>query len=167
MNKNNRYKFRVWDNKNKRFLLPYPTLDVKTYSLENSDRRIPSFMLGGDGDLVFTTITGGNVYPVQNVENYVIQQFTGLVDKNGNEIYEGDIVSVLDDNNVFEVKFGKVRRNIVGFDTTVDYPVEISCFYFDREGLPHFSITENFLGKHDLEDTKVIGNIFENGDLLL
>lgn len=98
--------------------------------------------------------------------NKIIQQFTGLQDAEGKDIFEGDIVSVIDDNNIFEVKFGKVRRNIVGFDTDTIYPVELNTFYFEQEGRPYFNITENYLGKHDIEDTLVLGNIFENPDLL-
>lgn len=104
--------------------------------------------------------------PNYRQNDLIVQQCTGLKDKNDKDIFEGDIVSVLDDNNVFDVRFGTVKRNIMGFDTNTVYPVEISCFYFHRDGLPHFSITKNHLGKHDLKNTKVIGNIFENKELL-
>lgn len=138
-------KFRVWEKLNNRFL------DWKKYN----------HILFNIRNGTFNTYGG-----VLKIEDYIFQQFTGLTDCKGKEIYEGDIVSVLDENNIFEVKFGKVKRNIVGFDTNTIYPVELNTFYFEQEGRPYFSITNNYLGKHDLEDTEIIGNIFENADLL-
>ena len=102
--------------------------------------------------------------PAYDMNN--VMQYTGLKDKHGNEIYEGDIVSVIDDNNIFVVKFGKVFRDIVGHDTNTVFPVELNTFYFESEGRAYFSITKNSWGKHDLEDTIIIGNIFENKGLL-
>ena len=74
----------------------------------------------------FVRLSNGTVSTFANLDEVVLMQYSGLKDKNEKEIYEGDIVSVLDDNNVFEVKFGKVKRNIVGFDTDTIFPIEIN-----------------------------------------
>lgn len=161
---NREIKFRVWDNK-------YSCWMQCGFSWSG----VGNFISRSGRGFAFQTILNNETI-TDNVHEeipfngtnprWVVQQYTGLKDKNDKEIYEGDIVSVLDENNVFDVRFGSVKRNIMGFDTNTVYPVEISCFYFHRDGLPHFSITKNHLGKHDLKNTKVIGNIFENKELL-
>ena len=73
-----------------------------------------------------------------------IMQYTGLKDKNGKEIYEGDIVK--------------------GY--WYDHP---KPEVMDIEWSDHFygfTITKYPLGIHGLHDLEIIGNIYQNPELL-
>jgi len=77
-------------------------------------------------------------------------QYTGIIDKNGVEIYKGDIIKESDCNLLFEVKWQKYEAKffLVAINPKDD---EIESMDFDTDC--------------DTELLKVIGNIYENKEL--
>lgn len=85
----------------------------------------------------------------------VIMQSTGLTDKNGKEIFEGDIVQWPN----------TVRGHPAPSETAILLPPEIVAWseQWERGG----SWAPNHIGYHDIDSKcEVIGNIYENPDLL-
>ena len=78
-------------------------------------------------------------------DRYIVQQFTGLEDKNGVEIYEGDIVKGLYKDTEYN-HWDEIKASVVYSDRFAGFSV--GC--------------ENWV-KQTIE---VIGNVFENPELL-
>lgn len=100
------------------------------------------------------TILFGN-----NLSNNIVLLCSGMKDKNGDWIFDGDIISTVDDSNKnIEVI---CRRGIARRTMDSGYTVDISSFYFEKiDGMKSFPIVENYLGKHDLELFKIVGNVY-------
>ena len=115
-----RFKFRVWDKKRKEIrqvwsITPFGTVvnDVKT-----ENYKIP-------------------------IDDGVIMQCTGLRDKNGKLIFEGDIA----------INEGTVC--VINWDND-------KCAFFVETASEYFAFEEDIT----IEDFKIIGNIYENPELL-
>ena len=126
-------KFRAWDKGEKEYY--YDVEDTYDYRCGGRGCYADSF-----GEIL------------EHPERYEVEQYTGLKDKNGKEIYEGDIV-----------KARWYRAKNARFDTKGEIRYDDGWFYIhddpdgqDRLGAPI----------HNCYSIEVIGNIHENPELL-
>lgn len=123
-------KFRVWLKEEKRM----------------TDVHEMSFI---DGEVyLISDVTGFYAY-----EEFKLMQSTGLKDKNGKEIFEGDIIKFFDCDGD-------------GYTVPVVWDNDYACFSVDwgSNMLTSFDYLEEFYT--DLKDIEVIGNIYENLSLI-
>lgn len=124
-------KFRAWDKKQKEW-----------YGTSNPDGLI------WNGFALFGECTMMDMPQITYLNNLEITQFTGLKDKNGKEIYEGDIVGK-------NTKSGYNKQTIV-------WDNDHACF--DWQTTTGDDWPDGFSGF--IDEYEVIGNIYENKDLL-
>ena len=137
-------KFRLWDKDYNYMIEP-----------EDIHPRVTSECITGDGKVL--EVIENNSYMGTDISfediynNRILMQYTGLKDKNGKEIYEGDVVKVSEEYG------GHAYSPLV-----VDF--KDSCFVLRRI---NYMSDYNPMFKYDFTQVyEIIGNIYENPELL-
>ena len=128
-------KFRAWDNYNNKFFEPI---------YEAYNNKLEELNIGMSGDLSIRDMTNSPKHESLFPSRFILMQFTGLHDKNGKEIYEGDILRV---------------------DYLFEY-ITSEVYFTDSAWCIKGKKTDDWISKWLPEELEVIGNIYENKDLL-
>ena len=138
-------KFRAWDKKENKLV----------YELESefTDTGLRFYSIDMDGDIGYIeSVTGcdeTNLDFGTIKDRFMLMQYTGLKDKNGKEIYEGDIVKA----NFDDIKYKEIKE----FNSEVIFGY--GQFYVCHNSIvyPVFDIFAHI---------EMIGNIYENPELM-
>ncbi|HAA4984913.1 TPA_asm: hypothetical protein GEU66_07450 [Listeria monocytogenes] len=94
-------------------------------------------------------------------DDVLLMQYTGLKDKNGKKIFEGDVVTAFSNINKYTDSFAGDVEPTFCF-TSIVY--DGACFKTTYKGEPSYVLNQN--GSSLVKHMEVIGNIHENPELL-
>ena len=131
-------------------------IKFRAWCERDSEWRYGHYVSDGTNHEIWTKLSLGKMYASQISQDDIesIGQFTGLQDKNGKDIYEGDILEFMSDwdNHACSIsfygcgfRFDKQLKGALGINDDCD----IHTFMIDCGA-----------------DYEVIGNIYENPELL-
>ena len=96
-----------------------------------------------------------SAYDTYIVGNLILMQYTGLKDKNGKEIYEGDVIKSI------------IPKQGIWSEVTIAYgPVFYKSASFRATTGPHSMDWVRLDSLAPTVETEVIGNIYDNPELL-
>jgi uncharacterized phage protein (TIGR01671 family) len=152
-------KFRVWNKATRSWLNEEPGTHLwSEYSINIFSGEVVEFVTGDNK--FFSRADEPSFYFDKTVvvkeSPYVIQQYTGLKNKNGKEIYEGDILERIGSS-------GSFVKIVVMWNTSE------CCFVYNNVCNLHGNsnpLTNNFVNLSDWTYWVVCGNIHENPELL-
>lgn len=138
-------KFRAWDKDTECYL----------YDIQDAYDTLSGHVKYGDGEnACYDEDCFGSFL---DNDRYVVEQYTGLNDKNGREVYEGDFLKVTSED-------GESYVATVKWFGDEGYPA------FDLAGIPsawcYDANALSTISESGVETCEVIGNIFEDKQLL-
>lgn len=134
------FKFRAWDKEDNKM-----RYGIQEISGMNPIANFASF------ERILNVPMEDEYMEIDGTRRFEVMQYIGVPDKNGKEIYEGDIV-----------------RNFLCIDDHMDKLYEYGIVSYDDEtlGFSVFDNENNKLNIVHMGKIEVIGNVYENADLL-
>lgn len=129
---NREFKFRAWDSSENKMLTTFhiTSMGIAWRSTDNAEENYSESI------------------------DFPIMQFTGLRDKKGVEIYEGDIIEATE------------RRYFLGHDKGLQTIRFKSQIVYEDAGFVYSTTQENDSPLFNTDEIVVIGNIYQNPELL-
>lgn len=133
-------KFRAWDHQDEIMIYSDDEFDNYFFEPHNDDGILRAYR-------IYDTYDSSGA-PGRSIEEIEVMQYTGLKDKNGKEIYEGDIV--------------KWDVNDITRTAPVYYDERQASFWMGRDkDSGHLVLNDWMRGEFE-----IIGNIYENPELI-
>lgn len=151
-----RFRFRAWIKKERRyswFLNLFNCGKGSNYEVEDYDEQ-------------------GNHYTMYNPDEVILEQCTGLKDRNGKLIYEGDIIVIPNEYPFYDCKHtdGEPVLNYIGIVKWIYncWQYEYQCVNPKKSGISNGInnlLNEFGFDDDELSDFEVIGNVHETPEL--
>lgn len=152
---NRKLKFRIWDSEQKRMFFPTSNL----FPDNPDDFGYPQ--LSQYFDITSYKLIGYQMFPdkYRFSDRCVVQQFTGLKDGRGKELFEGDIIEQLEFEDWGD-DTGEMRKGFIKYVESIgNIPITGFKVFYNLNNA-------EWTGHEILSGFKIIGNIYEDSELL-
>lgn len=139
-------KFRAWDKKKKEI---FQVHQIEWNYVDNSIKNIEGYTGDSGG---WRNVYGGGNMKYASEDRFVLMQYTGFKDENGNEIYDGDVLK-------YFFKGERLSGN-VSFENGL---ILVTVLQISNDA---YTLLQDIILDDDFYLTTVVGNIYENPELL-